>query len=138
MFHHEGTQTFQPLRVIADMICAMYDYDLLLVDKVGDLLGKSHMAWASVDDAMQDLRFKDYTWVFLDNRGGTWLHEYQHPKDNIVYVFGGDQHGFDKPSSEYGGEVLRLKSEVQGMEHYALVTLSAVANHRYFQVEANL
>ncbi len=136
MFHHEGTQTFQPLRTIADMTCAMYNYDLLLIDRVGDL-DKSPMAWSSIDDAMNDLRFKDYKWVFLDARGDNWLHEYQHPEENVVYVFGGDQHGYDKPSNEYGGEVLRLKSEVQGMEHYALVILSAVANHRYFQVEAN-
>ena len=48
----------------------------------------------SLAEAIDDPLFIGYTWVWLDHRADQYLHEYQHPIDNVVYVLGHDVSGF--------------------------------------------
>lgn len=136
LIHHIEDESFEPLRVCSDMLCAMYGYHLRIVDQVGDLLKLSREPYADLDEALTDPRFAGWTWVFFDPDGNTALEDFTHPADDVVYVFGGDIDGFDRDVALLPGETIQLKSvHSQTYQHHALACVSTVATHRFYQVD---
>ncbi len=136
LIHHIEDESFEPLRVCSDMLCAMYGYHLRNVDQVGDLLKLSREPYANLDEALVDPRFAGWTWVFLDPNGATALEDFTHPADDVVYVFGGDIDGFDRDVSLLPGATIQLKSVYpETHKHHALACVSTVATHRFYQVD---
>lgn len=136
LIHHIEDESFEPLRVCSDMLCAMYGYHLRVVDQVGDLLKLSREPYADLDEALADSRFAGWAWVFLDPNGDTALEDFTHPADRVVYVFGGDIDGFDRVVGDLPGATIQLKSVYPKIhQHHALACVSTVATHRFYQID---
>ena len=52
--------------------------------------------------------YPDHTWVYLDSKSETTLDEFEHPKDNVVYVVGDDHEGFK--GEEFKGPSVRIEN----------------------------
>ena len=135
LFHHEDEDPY-PLRLGLNMMCGMYGYHLMHIDCVGDMLAVSNEPYISLDAALFDPRFYEYTWVFLDHRATKTLDEFTHPVDDVVYVFGSDRNGFDRPTEELPGEIIKLKSWHHAeYQHFGFLCGLTVAIHRFYQVD---
>lgn len=135
LIHHEDDGV-QPLRIGIDLICGMYGYQLRHIDLVGDMLEKSSEPYKNLDEALKDPLYKNYAWVFVDHRAKKFLDEFEHPIDNVIYVFGSDSSGFDRPVDKLPGKTVKLKSvHSDDYEHWSLACAATVAVHRFYQVD---
>lgn len=135
LIHHIADE-IQSLRHAADMVCAMYGYHLRVIDTEGGLRALSREPYVDLDEALTDPRFDGWQWVFADADGATPLEEFQHPADNVVYVFGHDVNGFDRDVSLLPGSTVSLKSvHSSSYEHHALACLATMAVHRFYQTD---
>jgi len=123
-------------RKYMDMLCAMYGYQLEYIDKTGDMDQRSGNVRSTLDQAWADSKFSGYTWVYFDGTYGTInLHDYRHPRDNVVYVIGSDFDGYNRSLVELNGDILKLKTKNDSTDLHAAGVVAAIVNHRYYQLE---
>lgn len=135
LYHHENCEGIPP-RVEADRYCALFGYYLRLIDFVGDLLAVTNDVYSTLQEALDDPRFEDWTWVFIDSKATDKLEDFQHPEDKVVYVFGADTDGFARHGKPLKGPRLLVSNAYpDGYEHYAVTCIPVVATHRFYQVD---
>ena len=122
LLHHTGTGA----SANATILCSKYGYNLFRIDLSGQLSGGT--VFSSLGEALEDFRFTDWAWVFFDQQGQQSLNNYQHKAEKIIYVFGCDIKGFDRP--DLPGEVIKILPDV---EHTQSFCSEAVIHHRFYQ-----
>jgi hypothetical protein len=74
--------------------------------------------------------YPDHTWVYLDSKAEITLNEFEHPKDNVVYVVGDDHEGFRDEMLR--GPSIRIKSRHDdGRESFAIACLIMIICNRW-------
>jgi hypothetical protein len=74
--------------------------------------------------------YPDHMWVYLDPKGNITLNEFEHPKDNVVYVVGHDHEGFR--GAELHGTSVRIENaHNDGRESFAIACLIMVICNRW-------
>ena len=117
-------------------LCAMYGYTLARIDLTGTLT-PGPFIFQSIDDALEDIRWKNWTWIFCDPQASDPLSKFQHQKDKCIYVFGDDIKGYDRVLDQLPGALMNIDTGLaREFEHTAAQCAEAVIIHRYYQVDA--
>lgn len=128
LVHHTGTGA----STNATLLCSTYGYNLFKIDLLGSL-PKGPTVFNNLDEALESMFFKGWTWTFLSETGSNSLTGHIHQKVREIYVFGSDTEGFDRADDALPGALIKVPPE--GSRTQAIVS-EAVINHRYFQVDA--
>jgi len=88
--------------------------------------------YRSIEEALTDHRFADHTWVWLDCAGTSYVDQYAHPKENVIYCIGDDLTGFQGISAP--GPRVKLRpfnvEMSESAEYFAAMVAQAVLNDR--------
>ncbi len=128
LVHHTGTGA----SANAKLLCATYEYNLFHIDLIGSL-PSGPTVFNNLDEALESMLFKGWTWTFLSETGSDSLTGHIHQPDGEIYVFGSDTEGFDRADDALPGALINVPPA--GSRTQALVS-ETVINHRYFQVDA--
>lgn len=128
LLHHTGTgASAEP-----QLLCNKYGYTLWRLDPKKQL-PKSGDNFKSLDEALEDPRFKGWNWVFFDEKASDSLDKFVHQnKISTVYVFGSDTDGWDRSLDALPGTLVRIPPDGA---HTQAFCAAAVINHRYYQVD---
>ena len=109
----------------------------IVIDRKGDMPG-SVPRFPTIDDAMEDPRFKDLTWIWLSlEDSAEYLDEHKHPEDNVIYCIGSDFDGFDgKDPATLSGPKLKLRQILKEKgEWYATTVVPLVVYDRFLYLQ---
>ena len=114
----------------------LHDMDVVVIDRKGDMPG-SAKRFATIADAIADPDLSELTWIFLDACGETYLDEYEHPADDVVYCIGSDFDGFDgTPHDELPGTLLKLRQVPEHTgEWFASIVAPLVVYDRFLYLQ---
>lgn len=136
IFYFEDDTGIEISTAFIDQMVAMYGYQWFMIDRTGTKRGER--VFSSLDQAIRDSRFADYTWVYFDINATNYLEDFTHPVDNIVYVIGSDTVGYDgKSIKERNGKSLKLKTKDLNREYYASAIISYVMSQRWHKTGGN-
>lgn len=136
LFYYEDDTGIETSTTFIDQMVAMYGYTWYMIDRTGTKKGTN--VFTSLDQAIEDDRFKDNTWIYFDVNAKNYLEDFTHPKDNVVYVIGSDTVGYDgKSISERNGESLKLKTVDLNRDYYATAVISYICSQRYTKTGGN-
>lgn len=87
----------------------------------------------TLEEALADPIFDGFTWVWLDANGTTYVDEFAHPVDNVIYCIGHDASGFQKV--EAAGPRIKIRfprpaAPGSDSEYWASTVASMVLNDR--------
>ncbi len=118
-------------------LAMLYDYPLFEIDPQG-LMPAAGNHLPSLQAALDDPRWKNWTWVFFDaDPACDPLSTFRHPRDKAVYVFGSDTDGWDRDLDGLPGALVRVDTAPSTPEeHTAALMAEVVIVHRYYQVDA--
>lgn len=131
MYHTSTGDTEVPKQ-----LAITYGYSLFRIDLTEEL-PRGGDNFQSLDDALDDPRFADWTWVFFDATASDKLSEFVHHADKVVYVFGHDIDGYGRPLNQLPGALVSINTGLpEGVEHTAAICAEAAIVHRFYQVDA--
>jgi len=137
LFYYEDEKESDQIMTVDEMatnrLFNLYGYEMFIIDRTGTRSGS--MIFHSLDEAIEDHRFKDHTWMYFDRFAGEYL--VTHPKENVVYVIGSDLegYGYDKKSiEERNGKSYKLSLKNPMEIHHANPIMSYVMAHRWINV----
>jgi hypothetical protein len=87
----------------------------------------------SLSEAMAHPHFDGHTWVWLAAGGDTYLDEYDHPADNVIYCIGDDLTGFQDEIGQ--GVTIKLrppKNEISDEAEWWAVTVAGFVLYDMF------
>ena len=90
---------------LLDHFCTIYGGGWAAIHP-GDYQTHCPENYPSLSDA--HLVYPNHTWVYLDPKGEQTLDEFQHPKDDVVYVVGHDFEGFR--GVKFNGPSVRIEN----------------------------
>ena len=114
-----------------------YGFTMMRIDTKKKLLPGPSVFY-SLQDALDDIRFKGWTWYFFasDPDECDSLAVIGHVKDKAVYVFGHDVDGWQRSLDSLPGTLVYIPSDMYSPRRMtsALAAESAIV-HRFFQVD---
>lgn len=127
---------------IWDHIAASWGFDFLYMVKVSmkGLPNLPKQIYTSLAEAIE--KNSDKTFVYLSQRLKApqghpveLLHEFKHPEDNVIYVFGSDELGYPHDEMRLGenDKIVAVESDARDKENrgfYSIVVAMAVAYDR--------
>lgn len=129
LVHHTGTGA----SANAKLLCGKYDYNLWMIDLLGTL-PPGPTVFNNLDEALESLLFKGWTWTFFVREASDSFTGYVHQRVKTVYVFGSDTEGFDRANDALPGALITIPPDV---DHTQAFCSEAAINHRYYQVDAS-
>jgi len=128
MLHHTGTGASAGTA----LLCAKYGYTLMRIDLLGSLpIGG--MVFKNLDEALEDPRFKGWTWIFFEQGSSDLLSGLAHQPDKVIYVYGSDTDGWDRSSEALPGALIHIAPNESHTQAFCSET---TIQHRYYQVDA--
>lgn len=117
-----------PMISLLDHFCALYGGEWVCIHPGGY---KTHCGTNYPDLSAAYKAYPNHTWIYLDPKGEIALSEFEHPKDNIVYVVGDDHEGFK--GEEFKGPSVRIENahNDQTKESFAIACLLMVICDRW-------
>lgn len=132
-YSHDPTKAGQcstgngPMISLLDHFCTLYGGKWNCIHPGGY---KTHCGvnFPSLSAAYEE--YPDHMWVYLDPKAEVTLNEFEHPKDNVVYVVGDDHAGFK--GEELRGPMIRIEcAHKDGRESFAVACLIMVICNRW-------
>lgn len=116
-------------------LCGHYSLHPIVIDKLGDWPEKKNV-YHSIAAVLDDVRFKNTQFVWLDASGDQHLDEFEHPEDNVMYCVGADIEGFDGIHiDELPGVKIKLRQPLrQEGEWFASIIVPLVVYDRFLYV----
>ncbi len=133
IFYRETTTAIENQHPFVDQFLGMFNYQGWVIDRERDWPDRTR-AFTSLDEAWAHPGFVGYQWVYFSSDAPTWLDEYVHPIDNVVYVIGSDDDGYDgKPLRELRGAVLSIRGWEPGRNYYAATCVPIICYDRWLR-----
>jgi hypothetical protein len=112
---------------LLDHFCTLYGGEWVCIHPGGY---KTYCGITFLNLAAAYEAYPEHTWVYLDPKGEITLNEFEHPKDNVVYVVGDDHEGFKGEMLD--GQKVRIESKHNdGRESFAIACLIMVICNRW-------
>lgn len=106
----------------------LYNMNQIVIDTIGGMKYSDELpVFSTINEAIEF--YKDYTWVFLDHRADSYIDEFDHPIDNVIYAVGSDYTGlFNDKKPE--GKLIKMRAREEG-EHYASLIVPILLYDRF-------
>jgi len=137
IFHTEGDEFGGMLSMatpastsFADQLCYLYGGELACIhpeDADYDSMCKTQFPTL---EAVQET-YPNYTFVYFDPTATTYLDEFNHPEDNVVYVVGHDNYGFGDSDISNGTKIKLRTLHPEPFEAHAFSCLSSAIQDRW-------
>ena len=130
LFHPQDNGKHPMTYIVGDFWCSLFRIKPVLIN-CNDARVPSEqsgvLCFKTLDEAINSDELQNLTWVWFDFRAETYLDQYKHPEDNVIYCLGDDYNGFG--DTEINGDFIRVRIPAGEVHSSLIVPLICYSQH---------